>query len=327
MSCGSVTITTLDELPTQALAAILGGFGSGKALSTFCLSVARGNHRLRATALSLCRGVLVQRFIELAARFQQDDPQQNSEIKTVLDAVREDCRQSRDNDEDIVRKLSEWCAILDYFELHWKAGLSRRSSNDVPTQWIVWCGRLQIPYGEIHGFLATPNWTVGALQHWRRRELSTWSMTHPRNPNLVGINLPLYGSLLGVTWVDSRRLRMQLHELALHRITAQEAAAAANLIHARNALVSMDEVYEEDPTIAFGTHQDTHQDRARGRQPRSFLECFWDSEDGEEGDWEEAVAGLGEAVIRVMKSSRASNIRRCFESCLRGAYEILVVDD
>jgi hypothetical protein len=83
-----------DELPAisqEVLLAILSsGFCSGKTISTLLLNVALCNHRLRPGATALCRGILVQRLIELAAKFVGVAP----DVKDVIDAIREDCRLS-----------------------------------------------------------------------------------------------------------------------------------------------------------------------------------------------------------------------------------------
>jgi len=300
------TTSAITTVPSHALAAVLGPFCSGKEISTF-LTVAQCNYHLRQSSLPLCRGILVERYIELASQLATQEP----EIKDVLNVVREDIRLSQDtddNDDEILGKFSKWCAILDYFELQWRLGLRHKN---VPTQWIVWSGDLEIPYGVVESLLVTSNWTVDAMSYWRNRELaSTLTMTHPRNSTLVAITLPLYGRLLGRTHEGRRRLQFQNRDLSFHA----EVDNGDDLLLARNALVPMDEMYEEDPFIAIAG------------QPRqrmlTGLKCFWDSEEGEEGDWEDAVAALGEHAIRVLTTTSAAG-DQSLESLLGDVYRDL----
>lgn len=299
------TVFSFCQLPSEVLATVLGGFSTGKTISTF-LMVARGNVTLRQAAFSLCRGALVQRYTELSFRLRMDD-----EIRDVLDIVREDIRMSEDDDDDdaIYIKFAEWCAILDYFETQLAAvavttafSPLRRSGRP---HWIVWSGRLEIPYGEIQAYLTTPDWTVGAMHYWRNAELaSRLTVTHPRNVNFHFTPewIP-YGTLFGMHEIDRRRLSIQCSNIEVSVLSESVEAR-------RHALIPLHEAYEQYPSLALVDHSFvswTHGPVATRVGPlliapwRESLCCCWDKELGED-DWEEAVASLGKHAIRVMDS-------------------------
>lgn len=326
------TLTFVD-LPTHVLAAILGGFGSGQMLSTVLLTVARGNAKMRASALPLLRGILVQRYVELAVQLRDAG---ELEIKDVVDVVREDIRRSSssdDDDESIVTKFSHWCAILDYFERQWNVR-SKHQKLQVPTKWIVWSGTVEIPYGPTSVCLMTSQWTAGALAYWRNRELSALTLTHPRNSHLETIRLPLYGSVVGVTENARHRLQLQNRDLSFHNNNDNNPHDDDGLdwVLARQALVPMDELYSSLPSVAFvATAAQTISTNAEEEESAGRIvpemKCYWDAEDGEEGDWEDAVASLGEHAIRVMNnctvlrhSNREDIQIQSLESCLEDFY-------
>jgi hypothetical protein len=281
------------ELPSEVLASVLCDFSQGKAISTF-LVVARGNAALRLSALKLCRGALVQRYVKLSAHMQHYE-----EIRDVLDIIREDIRLSEDDDDTIITKFSEWCAILDYFET--QLVITTAASYRRP-QWVVWSGRLEIQYGEIEAFLSTPDWTVGAMHYWRTAELANMTVTHPRNSDFhfTQDRIP-YGSLFGMNELDRRRLGIQSRDI--------EVSVLRDSVEARrHSLVPLSEVYDENPSAVFVDHSfvsRTHESVPVGplliAPGRESLCCCWDKELGED-DWEEAVASLGKHAIRIMSS-------------------------
>jgi hypothetical protein len=345
-SSNSSTLSLEGELPSsQALSAVLSSeFCSGKTISTFFLIVARSNHRLRPGATSLCRGILVHRFIELANNFVGEP-----DVKDVIDAIREDCRLSSQQDEDhgedhvddlsrssisIVTKLSEWCAILDYFEIHLRVAKEKMNNSNIsdmlhhPLLWIVWTGTWQIPYGETRGYLSSSTWTAGAMQYWRNRELMHLSWTYPRGGTLSRITLPFYAMFMALDNDDDRRLRLQSGSLEDRRthVHDDEGEGAAGLLARHHFLVPADEVYDVNPTMALGRRKRTivrNQAQDDDDLMSSFLECYWESQDGEEGDWEEVVSRLGESVIRIMNMTSSVHVEggRGFEFYVKSAYD------
>ena len=379
---------SLENLPLHVLSAILGGFCEGKAISTVLLHVAQGTSRTatsssssswRASAQTLCRGILVQRFTELAAMIRREDSE--LELGDVLDVIREDIRTSAaaDTAEDDsyhqqssswITQFSRWCAILDYVERHWKFRLKYPT---VPLQWMVWNGTLEVPYGPIHAVLTTSQWTAGALSYWHNRELSSrLILTHPRSSHLAAIVLPLYGTLLGITAEARHKLYLQNRDLSFRRSDNNNEFATNEWgVPATRALIAMDELYTTDPSIALvatnvtsqwdragigtvplesgdddddddnGEDDDTDEsedDSDEDKPPETSspqrhysMQCYWDVEQGDEGDWEDAVAALGEHTIRIMNQCSTANANdcrnrfrvNCLESCLEDVYSNL----
>lgn len=284
------------ELPSEVLAAVLSHFCDGKTISTFLLT-GLSNRTLKKKVLSLCRGALVQRYIALAARIVQDD----DEIRDVLNVLREEIRLSSDDtiDDLLVTKFSEWCAVLDYFETQLAVTAHYRRPH-----YIVWSGRIEIQYGMIDAYLSTPYWTVGALRYWRALELASLTLTHPRNANFTFTaesRIP-YASLFARNGNDKRRMHIQSSDL--------EVSVFHNDVNAqRHALVPLHDSYNPEQTVVFVDHSfvsRTHEAVPVGplliaKAGRESLCCCWDKENGED-DWEEAVASLGEHVIRIMNS-------------------------
>lgn len=307
MSSAAAGTLTFCKLPSEVLASVLSGFSQGKAISTF-LFVARGNATLKQSALSLCRGALVHRYIELCRRFRRrrkgaeddDDEQDSTEIPDVLDMIREDIRLSDDTDDAIITKFSEWCAILDYFEA--QLSVFGVKGYKYP-QWVVWSGQIEIPYGVIQAFLTTPHWTAGAMHSWRSMELaSSLSVNHPRTSDFhfTAERIP-YGSLFGMHTMDRRRLGIQSTDI--------EVTVLHEYVEARRyALTPISEGYEENPSVVFVDHSFVC--RTHGSVPvgplliapgKASLCCCWDNEHGED-DWEEAMSCLGKHAIRIMNS-------------------------
>jgi hypothetical protein len=298
-----MTDNSLRNLPSEVFALVLGTFSSGKDISTFLL-VVYGNRILRSSAFSICRGALVQRYIEISnnSQFVRNTGTTNTEIKDVLDVIREDIRLSQDDDDQIMCKFSKWCAILDYFEIQLDVTITR--SRFRRPQWIVWSGHLEIPYGEINGYITTPDWNVCALQYWRNQEVSQFTLTHPRNTDYAFIaddQIP-YGSLFGIQDADRLRLGRQCSDLEVH--TLRDTTSSQ-----RFSLVPLNESYDECPSIVFVDHSFICRTHAAhimagpllidpGRQS---LCCCWDKEKCEDL-WDDAISNFGEHAIRIMTS-------------------------
>jgi hypothetical protein len=294
---------SLRNLPSEVFASVLGKFCDGKAISTFLLVVC-GDRTLRSTAYSICRGALVQRFIEISnnTQFVRNTGATCTEIRDVLDVIREEIRLSHDDDDQIMSKFSKWCAILDYFEIQLDATIT--NSRFRCPQWIVWCGQLELPYGEINGYLTTPDWNVCALQYWRNKEVSHLTLAHPRNAeySFIAEYQNLYGALFGREDADRLRLQRQCSDLEVH--TLRDTSSSQ-----RFSLVPLNESYEECPSIVFVDHSficRTHSAHTMAGplfidpQKQSIC-CCWDKEKSEDL-WDDAISNFGEHAIRIMKS-------------------------
>ena len=296
------------NLPAEIMASVLGTFSSGKTMSTFVL-VVYGDCTLRATAYSICRNALVQRYVGLSSKVRKIyiKLELDTEIPDILDIIREDIRLSNDDDDQIMYKFSHWCAILDYFEVQLDAtniGGLRVSTLFCP-QWIVWCGQMEVTYGEITAYITTPDWNVSALQYWRDQEASQLSLTHPRNSEFVFIpddHIP-YGTLSGLNSPDRLRLERQCSDLEVH--TLRDTTSAQ-----RFTLVPLNEAYDECPSMTVVDHSyicRTHAEKIMVNGPllidprRQSLCCCWDKELSEDL-WDDAMPHFGENAIRIMQS-------------------------
>jgi hypothetical protein len=294
------TISLLTHLPAEVLASVLGKFSRGKTISTF-LMVACSHRELRPTAYSLCRGALVQRYIELSTHPALVPTVSYSEIRDVLDVIREDIRLSNDDDDQMMAMFSEWCAILDYFEIQLEA---TNPPHFRCPQWIIWCGQLGITYGRINAYLATPDWSVCALQYWRNQELLQFTLTHPRHTDYAFISedrIP-YGTLIGLQNMDRLRLERQCSDLEVHALRDVSDPR-------RFCLVPLNESYDECPSIVFVDHSficHMHSSHILVGPllvdpERRSLCCCWEKEIGEDL-WDLAISNFGQHAIRVMSS-------------------------
>jgi hypothetical protein len=199
-------------------------------------------------------------------------------------------------------KFSEWCAILDYFEMQLEA-------IDFPRfhcpQWVVWCGELEIPYGRIRAYMTTPFWTVCALQYWRNQELSQFTLTRPRHSEFIfasGDERVPYGTIFGMNIPDFDPLHLQCSELEVHTLLDVSNSR-------RYCLAPLNESYDEYSSFVVVDHSlicRTHVNYAfvcpllidPGQQS---LCCCWDKEICE-GLWDDAISNFGQNAIRIMES-------------------------
>jgi hypothetical protein len=300
---------SLRNLPVEVMASVLGTYSSGKTISTFVL-VVYGDCTLRSTAYTICRNALVERYVALSFKVKHIymELELDTEIPDILDIIREDIRLSNDDDDQIMYKFSHWCAILDYFEVQLEATTSMVESQ-VPTvtcpQWIVWCGQMEITYGEITAYISTPDWNVCALHYWTNQEASQLSLTHPRNNEFVFIpddQIP-YGTLFGMNSSDRLRLERQCSDLEVH--TLRDTTSAQ-----RFTLVPLNESYDECPSMIVVDHSyicRSHAENIMVTGPllidsrRQSLCCCWDKELSEDL-WDDAISHFGEHAIRIMRS-------------------------
>lgn len=297
----SLTTMSLTDLPTEVLASVLGRYSRGLTLSTF-LCVALGERSTRQAAFAICRGALVQRYVELTQDSSLKDSPCYEEIRDVLDVVREDIRLSNDDDDAIVTKFSEWCAILDYFEMQLEATIPPRFRCP---QWIVWCGEMEIPYGRICSYLTTPFWTVSALQYFRNQELSQFTLTRPRQSEFCfddEDNRVPYGTFFGMNPRDHTPLNLQCSDLEVHSLLDVTDRR-------RYCLVPLNESYDRyssfvvvDHSLICRTHTNNLFVCPLLIDPdQQSLCCCWDKELGEDL-WDDAISSFGENAIRIMET-------------------------
>jgi hypothetical protein len=243
---------TLDALPPEVLSNIFTWFCDGKTISSFSI-VAQGSLLLD---LKCIQDALTHRFKYLARQLQDE------EIQDVLEVLGEEIRTNTSFEHEM-GKLSEYCAILDYFELQKDRG-----------HYIVWSGSIATQFGILQAEMNTPHWTPTSLQYWFNDfELYQFSLAAPvRTPTIPG--LP-YGS-----FVSSASTRSIWKGLLYNLNTEMDDLG-------RYALVPRHLDFEANPTII-----------CTKRFEGNILNVYWDQVDGY--DWEDGIERLGVNVIRIM---------------------------
>jgi hypothetical protein len=237
------------------------------------------------------------------------------DIRDVLDITREDIRRSTNDDEELVKQFSCWCAILDYFETQLDIFAQQQQTSSPPSsrhepQWVVWTGALTIPNGTFQSYMTTPFWSLGAMNYWKALEMENASFCRPL-PNFRFIQpdssdddsprrVP-YGTIFALDPTSQRRLSFQCADLAIDHFDEVRN-------HWRHALIPLSQFYEEDPGIVLVDHSfvsRTYTSHPIGpllvATARSSLCVCWDKEQGED-DWEFALGRLGERCVEIMKS-------------------------
>jgi hypothetical protein len=323
----SYSCSSLDQLPPELLSNILAWYSNGKSISTFAIVVqgSRSFQRRAAAAdLSIIQHALTLRFKSLAAaaavtvqhKMNKDeiDPVQTHTqttredlemIQDVWMVLGEDIRTCDDELQDM-KKLSEYCAILDYLEAQVPQGT-----------YVIWTGPLETQYGVLQVKLETPHWTPTALQYWYNDfELYQFSLATPavslRLPFLPSrsrsnnnddddddddtSNLPPqpYGSLS--TLASTRPVWKRV----LYHLNEEWDAVG------RFALVPRHLDFDANPSILFTKPQrrtamfNSYDDNSNNNNNNMVsMKCYWDQDDGY--DWDEGMERLGEHVIRILQ--------------------------
>ena len=244
---------TLDALPPEVLSNIFTWFCDGKSISSFSI-VAQGSLLLD---LKCIQDALTHRFKYLARQQQQDE-----EIQDVLEVLGEEIR-TNDSFEHEMGKISDYCAILDYFELQKDRG-----------HYIVWSGSIATQFGMLQAEMKTPHWKPTSLQYWFNDfELYQFSLAAPvRTPTIPGLPYGFFSS------ATTRSIFKGL----LHNLNTEMDDLG------RYALVPRHLDFEANPTIIFTK-----------RFEGNILNVYWDQVD--DYDWEDGIEKLGANVIRIMK--------------------------
>jgi hypothetical protein len=214
-------------------------------------------------------------------------------------------------DQDM-KKLSEYCAILDYLEAQIQQGT-----------YVVWTGQLETQYGLVQVKLQTPHWTPTALQYWYNDfELYQFSLA----TTAVSLSMRLLPSINNNNSSRNSRSRSDnnnddddddthppqpygsLSTLASTRPVWKRVLYYLNEEGdpwGRFALVPRHLDFEANPSILFtkprrGTtlYHNTDNDNSNSNNMLS-MKCYWDQDDGY--DWDEGMERLGEHVIRILQ--------------------------
>ena len=246
------------DLSPDLLTSILCEWCEGKTISTFLLT--------HTNALEYTKGALVARM----DRWAQCVPQQD-EILNVLALLRDEMETTTPT----VRFYSELCAILDYLEGH-----SPSSGH-----YVCYVGRVDTSWGNLGVWVTTPTWSLNATHSfYYDHELHFFSLNRPH----ASLETPCYtpfGSLLGLTIMDSRyldRVRQKLEgypEVYKRMLTPSTCA------------------FDDAPPLLFTTHSFAMEQGYDMRHGNKSLCCYWDNDEGLNDD---AITHLADNVIRIM---------------------------
>lgn len=278
-------------IPEVVQSQILSSFLDGKSISTY-FHVLLCNSSLRSSAFHLIRDALVDRYLNLAK--SEHFAKHNDEVRDVLDIIREDIRTCTENGRaaiDVVgvghqidtssddgclsvTNISEWCAIIDYFDR------MRARSGEWAGVCTVWCGELVTQnFGTIQqACISTAFWTVTAMDHfYDQLELNNHYLTHPMKHD---------ASLMEMSYGELDVTSSTSDDIAFQRIIYSLNSDAGSPRY--SVLVPSHMEYE--PTLGFALNDHASQ--------RENLVCYWDGND--RGDFEYSLSHLGENAIRIL---------------------------
>lgn len=278
-------------LPENIISQLLSTYCDGRSFSTF-FHVLLGNRTLCSFAFSVLRDALVDRYITLAS--PETYIGENREIRDCLDIIREDIRTcsviqsdtdgrlvcNHDEYSDVSTLVSEWCAILDYFDY-----MRLRKGHD----FVLWCGPMHSQgLGTMEvTYLSSSFWTVTSMDYlYKELELNNHCLTHPAIDTLHP-DVSHYGILEVGTKEDIEILNRIRYGMS------PDLASGSRY----NILVPGHQEYE--PTMGFSRPEEsTFLDSYQGRHNHS-LAFLWVGHD-EGGDFEHSLSRLGENVIRIL---------------------------
>jgi len=283
------------SIPDVVQSQILSSFLDGKSISTY-FHVLLSNSSLQSGAFHLIRDALVDRYVNLA---KSEHFEHNDEVRDVLDIIREDIRTcpvqlletgrnaidvegqigTSSADGCLVTKISEWCAIIDYFER------MRARIGEWAGEFTIWCGELKAQsHGTIHqASISTVFWTVTAMDHFHDQlELNSHYLTHPAIHNESLVEMP-FGKL-DVTLTSDDTVFQRI----LYSLNSDAGSPRYSVLVPSHM--------EYEATIGFALNDFPSK--------RKNLVCYWDGDDN--GDYEYSLSHLGQNAIRIL--SRLNNL-------------------
>ena len=298
------------NLSVKVFASVLGTYSTGKSMSTFVLA-AFSDSTFRSTVYAICRKVLVERYMALSTKILHiyKELDLETEISTILDIVQGDIRLSTDADDQIMNNFSQWCAILDYFEVQLEATTSMQTlqaSYLTCPQWIVWSGKIELKDDkELTTFLTTPDWTVCASPFWNNLNEYEFRLTPPESYGFqfIAKYQKPYGTLFGMDASARSQIERECSDLRVRSFRDTTDVYKYTLIPEK--FYRDEEVY-----LMFMDHSFirwTHANIEMTTGPllidpgHQSLSCCWDQNMVEDSQ-EDCISHLGENVICIMKS-------------------------
>ena len=286
-------MTSIREgLSDDIISQLLASFADGKSMSTFYFALQSCRLFRHDVAFIIIRNALVHRLKSLAA----DDrlkPKRCEEMRDCIDILREEIRTgSVDIDtgrlvddgarvsnlrKSAMTIVSEWCAIVDYFDI-----------NLCLDEYVVWVGRLGTRFGEMGPVcIRTPLWSITHLQYMHMQIGVRCEALVPPNPTTSFAHLldQPYGSLSALTAIGAEVMERLRTSMSLDEESNRFRLAPAQFEY-------------EDSTIAF-TPTPNDQASREMLQNERHLRCLWDQQD--EIDFDESLTNFGEDCLRILK--------------------------
>lgn len=282
-----------EGLSDDIISQLLGTFADGKSISTFYLAL-QSNRSLRneGGAFDIIRNALVHRLKSFAAD-KRLRPNRCEEMRDCIDIYREEIRTANVDTElgrlvddmkrisnlnkTIMTIVSEWCAIIEYFDI-----------SLCLDEYVVWIGPVETRFGRMNSVcIRTPFWSITNFKYmYQQLELGCEALVPPNPTSTLGhlLDQP-YGSMTALSEVDV--------EVMLRLRTSMSLDEESN----RFALVPNQFEYE-DSTIAF-TPTPNDQASREMLQHERHLRCLWDQQD--EIDFDESISNFGEDCLRILQ--------------------------
>lgn len=281
-----------EGLSDDIISQLLASFADGKSISNFYLALQSCRLFRHEVAFNIIRSALVHRLKSLAA----DDrlkPKRCEEMRDCIDILREEIRTGSVDIEtgrlvddgariSNLRKsamtiVSEWCAIVDYFDI-----------NLCLDEYVVWVGQLNTRFGPMGSVcVRTPFWSITHLQYMHVQiDVGCEALVPPNPTSRFGhlLDQP-YGSLSALTAIDAEVMERLRTSMSLDEESNRFA-------------LTPNQFEYEDSTIAF-TPTPNDQASREMLQHERHLRCLWDQQD--DTDFDDALTNFGEDCLRILE--------------------------
>ena len=281
-----------DGLSDDIISQLLASFADGKSISNFYLALQSCRLFRHEVAFNIIRSALVHRLKSLCA----DDrlkPKRCEEMRDCIDILREEIRTGSVDIEtgrlvddgarvSNLRKsamtiVSEWCAIVDYFDI-----------NLCLDEYVVWVGQLNTRFGPMGSVcVRAPFWSITHLQYMHVQiDVGCEALVPPNPTSRFGhlLDQP-YGSLSALTAIDAEVMERLRTSMSLDEESNRFA-------------LTPNQFEYEDSTIAF-TPTPNDQASREMLQHERHLRCLWDRQD--DMDFDDALTNFGEDCLRILE--------------------------
>mmetsp|Transcript_2628 Transcript_2628/g.3821 ORF Transcript_2628/g.3821 Transcript_2628/m.3821 type:complete len:325 (+) Transcript_2628:135-1109(+) len=317
------------DLPESVQSSILSQYSDASSilfyfvaiLSSSSTSTSYSKQQHYITSYSTLKDALVHRYKDLAEKHKHEE-----ELKDVLDIIREEIRTSKlifisktkNNNEEtpnvgnvylsindaaaaattesLYQKVSDWCAILSYFDTMKKKQQHLSTTNT--NEYILWCGPITSHHvtGKINCAYVTSNiWTITSLDYlYNTLELCNEYLTHPYTSYQEEESLDLISFPYGYLRVFSGKKNEKDVSLLKRIQYVIEPNNYNDLVDVlSNVIVPSQMEYEDVLKVGFGYDYKKADDDDDHK-----LLFYWDGED--EGDFEYSLSRFADNVKRIL---------------------------